>query len=98
MEKGGNIGALAVERNIKRTIVSDSICTTTTLLLLLIFIIIINNVTSATLRNCIVHTSVHLYQLLQGLCDVAGRLRGLVGSALDQRSLPPDFETRRGHS
>jgi len=26
-----------------------------------------------------------------------GRLRGLVGSALDHRSLPPEFESRRGH-
>ena len=27
----------------------------------------------------------------------AGRLRGLVGSALDHGSLPPEFESRRGH-
>jgi len=26
-----------------------------------------------------------------------GRLRGLTGSALDHRSLPPEFEPRRGH-
>ena len=31
-------------------------------------------------------------------CWMAGRLRGLVGSALDHRSLPSEFESRRGHS
>jgi len=34
---------------------------------------------------------------LQFFIPCRGRLRGLTGSALDYRSLPPEFESRRGH-
>ena len=34
---------------------------------------------------------------MENLGPPDGRLRGLVGSVLDHRSLPPEFESRRGH-
>ena len=35
--------------------------------------------------------------LMSGPVALPVRLRGLVGSALDNRSLPPEFESQRGH-
>ena len=42
-----------------------------------------------------IHTVIGVFRTFSH--DVPERLRGLIGSALDHRSLPPEFESRRGH-
>jgi len=60
------------------------------------------NSTSNNNNNQLCHINMppcllYLIQLDIQLCVCLGRLRGLVGSALDRRSLPPEFESRRRH-
>ena len=39
----------------------------------------------------------HYKHKIMGNKSYVGRLHGLFGSALDHRSLPPEFESERGH-